>query len=386
MPTFNKDKTSKLKVIDKLFKSLYIRPKNKAVYKPLMEEKNNEILILGFLLIGDTIMYIPAFKSIRKNFPDARITLVCEMQTKLILSEQNLIDNFVIINCPWIVKTDYSLKNLFSFKSALKQINRVVYDLAIDFRGDWRNIFYLNFIKAKRKASFNFTGGDYMLTDVITPDPLIDNFTEEALYLLKKIGLSIDKHDLIPQLTVSELCKPFLESYKQKHNLNGKYIVGIHPGSSQEVKKWDEEKYTELVSVLNSDLDAVFLIFEGPNENETVFKITEKLIERNIPYLVVKEKLLDYINIISLCDLVICNDSGAGHIAGAFGVKTVIIFGNVDPKYIVSKYASHVVAISHTLECKPCFQSFCKYEHKECIKGISVEEVYKSASFLINNK
>ncbi|MFD2285481.1 hypothetical protein GJU39_19170 [Pedobacter petrophilus] len=386
MPTFNKEKTDKLSKIDSVFRKIYLKPKNNKIYPLLSDIEVKEIVVLAFLLIGDTIMYIPAFKTIRKNFPNAKITIVCEKVTEIILKDQKLIDNFVIIDCPWIVKTNYSLKNLLKFKSTLRVINGVEYDLAIDFRGDWRNIFYLNFINSKRKASFNFTGGEYMLTDVVKPIDGIDNFTEESLYLLEQLGMNVEINDRVPKLQLSSKSSTYLQSISSEFNSEGKFVIGIHPGSSQEVKKWEECKYAELILRLAKTSNIKFFIFEGPDENETVGKVIADLKDKNVDFLIVKKNLIEYIDILSLCNLVVCNDSGAAHIAGAFGVPTVVIFGNVDPKYIISKEALHIRVISHKLICKPCFQSFCKYGHRDCIKKIQVDEVYNTTMDLIGWK
>lgn len=75
----------------------------------------------------------------------------------------------------------------------------------------------------------------------------------------------------------------------------------------------------------------------------------------NISYSVIKKGLNEYITIISIAQLMICNDSGAAHIASAFGVPTVVIFGNVDPKYVTPLVVSNLRIISHNLECNPAF-------------------------------
>nr|WP_294943010.1 glycosyltransferase family 9 protein [uncultured Mucilaginibacter sp.] len=384
MPTFNLQKTEKLKKIDRIFKAFYLFPKNKKAYPPLKKDELFNLVILGFLLIGDTIMYLPALRIIRKNFPNAKITLVCEKAVRTILEEQGLIDDFVIIKCPWIAPVNYSLKNLYNFFSAIRLINRKKYDLAIDFRGDWRNIFYLNFISAKRKASYNFTGGEYMLTDIVTPNSSIVHFTEESLYFLQQLGCEFTDAERLPSLTVSAADNIYTENFKIQNNLNGKLVIGVHPGTSQEVKRWDEQKYSELMIKLAAvNTDAAFIIYEGPNERNTVAQIENELKANNVDYVIVNKTLHEYILMLSICDIVICNDSGAAHIASAFAIPTVVIFGNVDPQYVIPYGADIRRIISHQMECKPCYQSFCKFGHNLCIKSVGVDEVYNGVMEIV---
>lgn len=377
MPTFNLEKINKLKKIDRLFRSVYLRPKNNKAYPPIDKNEVKEIIVIAFFLIGDTIMYQPAIKVLKRNFPNARFTMVCEKATEIVLKHQGLVDDFVIVNCPWIVATDYSAKNVKAFFSSIRVINRKTYDVAIDFRGDWRNIFFMNRIKAKRKIDYNFSGGEYMLTDPIAGDPSIVHFTEEAFYLLEQIGCYFTEDDKRPVLTLSADDKVIINQFKADNNLNGKFLIGVHPGTSQEVKRWDEKKYAELLVRLTNAYDnCAVVIYEGPNERATVAAIEAGLAAHAIDHVVVNKTLAEYIRLLGISELMICNDSGAAHIAGAYGIPIVVIFGNVDPKYVTPYGPKIKKIISHSMECKPCYQSFCKFGNNLCIAGVGVDEVY----------
>lgn len=376
MPKYNSEKTKKLKPIDDFLRVLFSLKKKKT-YPIVVQEEVNEILILGTFLIGDTIMALPSLSILKKNFPNAKISMICGKAEETILKEQNLINKFIYAKSPWL-NNDYTFKNIGGFISSVRTANQTKYDLCIDFRGDWRNIFVMNFINSKRKISYNFTGGEYFLTDAILPNKDISHFIEESLFLLKQIGCTFEESDKIPTLKLSDTDKEYIEVFKAKNGLKNKILIGVHPGASQEVKKWNEKKYIELICRLSKKLVAqhTFIIFEGPNERATVEIIENILTELNINFLIVNEKLHEYISILSICQLVICNDSGAAHIASAFAIPTVVIFGNVDPTF-ASPYGSKMLRIiSHNLDCKPCHQSFCKFGTNLCISDISTEEVY----------
>lgn len=385
MPVFNQNKLKKLAVVNAVVRRLYLFPKNKKVLPPLKQVTVQNILVIGFLLIGDTILYLPALRVLKNNFPAARITIVCDSAVKTILEDLGIIDHYIIVKCPWISPFDKSKRNILNFFGAIKNINVIIYDVAIDFRGDWRNIFYMNFIKAKRKVSYNFSGGEYMLTDPIAANEKIVHYTAEALYLLKQIGCTYTDQEKLPSLRLSADKLKYVQGFKSRHNLNGSLLIGIHPGTTQEVKRWDERKYSELlIRISKLHPKSKFIIYEGPNERDTVAQIEAELTNQGVEYILVRKKLEDYIILISICDIVICNDSGAAHIASAFAVPTVVIFGNVDPKHVIPYGAEIRKIISHNLECKPCYQSFCKFGHNLCIKEVTVDEVYNGVSDIID--
>lgn len=382
MPSFNEQKLKKIKFIDKAFSFFYYPKKKQNSNHKIDKDNTDSIFLIGLLLIGDTVMYLPAFKILRQNFPKAKITLLCGAQVKTILDGHELIDEFIIVNCPWIAPFDKSLKNILNFYSSLKQVRKFKYQVAIDFRGDWRNIFYMNFVKANRKISYDFTGGNYMLTDIIKHDKEIVHFTEEVCFFLKEIGCVFHEIDCVPSLQVTENVKSFCKQKIKDLNLSGKIVIGLHPGSSLEVKKWEEEKFAQVIINLSEQLaNTVFLIFEGPGEEATIQKIEEVISKcKTVKYYIIRESLKSYVSIISLCNLVICNDSGAAHLASAYNIPTVIIFGNVDPKFVAPYKSHHAFVISHQVECKPCHTPFCRYGNPICIKGIGVEEVFSKAS------
>ncbi|MGC8750559.1 glycosyltransferase family 9 protein [Hydrotalea sp.] len=380
MPTFDKNKIEKLKFIDPIFKFLFFLKNRKRNINSVIDlnrdDKNLNIVILLFLLIGDTVMYLPAIEIIKKTYPNAKFTFVCTIAAKEILIKQSFEAEFILIDCPWISPFNKSIYNVFNFWKTLLTINKKKYDIAIDFRGDWRNIFYMNFIKSKRKISYNFSGGDYMLTDVILPNPFFFHFTDEALYLVKHLRCDYSEKESIPYLKQSIQVTQYVNDFKEKYNLNEYFIIGVHPGASQEVKRWDPQKYFQLVmEIWKTKTKCKFLIFEGPGESETVDFITFRLNHYNIPHLRIKKKLSEYIDILSLCNLVICNDSGAAHITAAHGKPVVIIFGNVDPKFVTPKSINIVKVVSHDLSCKPCNKSYCFLNTADCIKSVTVNEV-----------
>lgn len=378
MPTFNKSKLNNLKLIDNVLRMLYSLRKKKLdnclEFNNYTENPN--IIILLFLLIGDTVMYLPALKVLKKRFPNSNFTFVCTKAAKEILNNVEFEADFILIDCPWISPFNKSFTNRFKFWKSILFINKKHYDLAIDFRGDWRNIFYMSFINARRKVSYNFTGGEYMLTDSIIPNPSIKHFTDEALYLVKQIGCNFSGDDEIPIFILNDLNQRYITHFKNQNELTDKFIIGIHPGSSQAVKQWDALKFYQLIETIwKKKIDCKFLIFEGPGEAGTVNLIIEKINDINIPYCRIKKDFKEYINIMALCDIVICNDSGAAHIAAAHGKPLIIIFGNTNPEYVTPKSRNIVKVISHELNCKPCFKSFCYLNTNECIRSITVDEV-----------
>src|SRR5207249_11099010 len=81
--------------------------------------------------------------------------------------------------------------------------------------------------------------------------------------------------------------------------------------------------------------------------------------------------------LIKQCRLFITNDTGPMHIATAFGVPTVAIFGPTDP-LTTSPFGSGHELVRHPVDCSPCLLRECPIDHR-CMEGISVEMVHAAA-------
>lgn len=81
------------------------------------------------------------------------------------------------------------------------------------------------------------------------------------------------------------------------------------------------------------------------------------------------------------CAVLITNDTGPMHIASAFQVPVVAIFGPTDWR-TTSPYGSEHAVVRHPVDCAPCMLRECPIDHR-CMTGVSVDQVYKAAAKLV---
>jgi len=87
-----------------------------------------------------------------------------------------------------------------------------------------------------------------------------------------------------------------------------------------------------------------------------------------------KTSLLDAIDLLSLADVVVCNDSGLMHVACALGRPTVGIFGSTSPGFTPPLGESAVV-VERELDCRPCFERTCPLGHLDCLQKLDPQQV-----------
>ena len=161
--------------------------------------------------------------------------------------------------------------------------------------------------------------------------------------------------------------------------------IGIHPGckSSEKYRRWSEEKFVELINLLNND-GKCCLLFAGPDERDVVTHIYNKVDCREKNLIVADMNLNDVAAVIRCCGQFLSTDSGLGHIAVTQDVETYAIFGPAMASR-TAPYGEKGHVITADVQCCNTYKYpfgathsriNCPYDFR-CLKELSVHTVYQ---------
>ncbi|MEM9621834.1 MAG: lipopolysaccharide heptosyltransferase II [Pseudomonadota bacterium] len=149
-------------------------------------------------------------------------------------------------------------------------------------------------------------------------------------------------------------------------------ITALCPGAEfGAAKKWPARHYAALAQRLLDGGDQVWLL-GSPNDKDDCARIAE--LAPGVVDLAGRTSLLDAIDLLSLADQAVCNDSGLMHIACALQVPTVGIFGSTSPAFTPPLGPLARVA-EIELDCRPCFQRECPLGHLNCLHQLTPDDV-----------
>ncbi|OCL85817.1 glycosyltransferase family 9 protein [Arcobacter porcinus] len=293
--------------------------------------------------LGDAIMATPAIENIIKSYPEAKITLLGSYVSTQAYKDYPNIEKIIVDNTK---KDGNRYLNLIKLAKSLG-----VFDIAISFRRSFTSKFLLFFINAKKKLGYKrLTKKEIHLTI------RYNDFINKFLNLNNKVG------DL----------KLYFDAFKYP-----KATLGINPGATYgSAKRWYPEEFAKLAIKLSKDYDIV--IFGGPNETEIANDIEEELIKNNITNyknLASKTTIPELIEKIAGLELFITNDSGPMHIAAAYKVKTISIFGPTKFTETNQWNNPNGIIVTKNLECAPCMKRVCPLKHHNCMKFIKASDV-----------
>ena len=154
------------------------------------------------------------------------------------------------------------------------------------------------------------------------------------------------------------------------------------PGGAFGLSKcWPAERFAKTADWLIDKFNAIVLISVSPAEAEK--KIANQISKLSNHKLI---NMADYPlsigelkSLYSICDLVICNDTGPRHIAIALKRKVITLFGPNDPEWTQTGYDNEVQIIGNA-SCAPCANPVCKMKNHFCMEDISIERVCQTAA------
>jgi heptosyltransferase-2 len=159
-----------------------------------------------------------------------------------------------------------------------------------------------------------------------------------------------------------------------------KKILGINPGASYgSAKRWYPQEFAKVARELSSEYDVI--IFGGPGETDIAGDIEQALIDSgvtNYKNLAGNTTITELIDQISNLDLFITGDSGPMHVAAAFQVPTVAIFGPTKDKETSQWMNKKSIIVKKNLDCQPCMKRTCPLQHHNCMNLIKAIDVLKA--------
>ena len=91
-----------------------------------------------------------------------------------------------------------------------------------------------------------------------------------------------------------------------------------------------------------------------------------------------KTSLIDAMALIAAARGVVSNDSGLMHVAAAFGIPQVAVFGSTSPEHtppLNDKARVLWLKDELQLDCSPCFERVCRFGHTRCLTGVPATRV-----------
>lgn len=300
--------------------------------------------------LGDAVMASFALEILYQSYPEAHFYLV-GAKSSLTLFENNPNTTCLADESK---KSKSRILTLWKLAKSVPQAN-----LAFTFQNNFLSALFLWFNNAKIRVGY----ANELRSPLLTHHPKKPKNTHEALRFEGLVRLLIQNHTITP--------KTYLQKPKQTpllpQNFINQKIIGINAGAAfGSAKRWEEEYFAQIIQELLA-LNFKIILFGVASENPINKKILSYLDnpkDSNILNLSGKTNLQELMAYFLKLDFLLTNDSGPMHIAGAFEIPTLAIFGPTDSTETCAFNAknTHIISLQslkQPLSCAPCKKRSC---------------------------
>lgn len=306
----------------------------------LNKDEIRKILVIKFGGIGDVLMSTPVLPNLRAYFPDSKIDFLTLIKNRDVLMDNHYIDR--VLTYDMKIDKSYDL---------LRHIRNKGYNLVIDLYCNPRTAFLTYMTGAKYRVGFKFRGRNYAYNikekgrggEVHNSDFNLDALVNAGIPIVsKKLNLS-----------VNVVHEEFANKFLNDNNLQNEFLIGIAVTGGWESKRYKVKDYIELINLISQKYNVKFLIIWGTEEEHKNANEIKSHTNGNV-FLIPDSPIRYLAALIRKCKIIIGNDSGPLHIAGAVEVPALGIYGPTNPK-LQGPYGDWNVTVQHEeLTCLNC--------------------------------
>jgi ADP-heptose:LPS heptosyltransferase len=332
------------------------------------KDEVRKILVIKFGGIGDVLMSTPVLPNLREYFPNAHIDYLTLIKNRDVLMDNHYIDRVLTFDA----RIDKSW-------DLLRHIRDKGYNLVIDLFGNPRTALLTYVTGAKYRVGFKFRGRRYAYNIKIDGRGGEVHNSDFNLDALIKAGIPIVSKKL--NLSVNVVHKEYSDKYLRDNKLGNEFLIGIAITGGWESKRYKIKDYIELISLLSSKYKVKFLILWG-NKKEYKDAQEIKSAHKDTAFIIPDSPIRYLAALIKTCKVVIGNDSGPLHLAGAVEVPVLGIYGPTNPK-LQGPYGKQNVTVENTkLDCLHCNLLDCPIGNV-CMTELSKQTILEKFEELI---
>ncbi|MFU8828626.1 MAG: glycosyltransferase family 9 protein [Phycisphaerales bacterium] len=347
--------------------------------------------------VGDAVMATPSLRVLRELLPGAFIAGLMRPGIDDLLRGTSFFDEIHVARSAGVMGP----------KRVASQLRPRQYDTALLLTGSFSTALITRIAGIPRRVGYDRDGRGLLLTDGLQPlrrrdvepysrsstDPsgwapvaACDYYYALTRYLLASHNLraySMGPLELATGSADERAADALLERAGVAPGDRQRMIL-LNPGGNKDEKRWPVERFAALADHLIVHHRATILINGSPKEAELVRSIMERIEHRDrvvsLPELGMDLSLLK--TLVKRCKLMVTNDTGPRHIAAAFGVPVVTLFGPTDHRWTTIPFEDEVELLAD-----PSLpEEEVSNDHPErCrIERISLEDVVAAASKLLS--
>ncbi|WP_246163110.1 lipopolysaccharide heptosyltransferase II [Oryzomonas sagensis] len=334
--------------------------------------KVRRILIRAVNWIGDAVMTTPALGLIREHYPQAEITLLANPPVAEVFSPHDWVDKVMVFDRKG---AHQGLRGRLRLASELRKQS---FDMAIILPNSFDSALVPWLAGIPVRLGKSSDGRSLLLTGRYSQDETPPHRHEVQYYrnLVRHFGIT--GVDVLPRLCTTPAEDAAAEALLAKGGIPaGTCVLAVNPGATYgSAKRWYPDRFADVARRLAAEWQARIVIFGSPDEAGIAADI-ERRLGGDCLNMAGKTTVRELMALIKRSNFMVTNDSGPMHIAAAFDVPLVAIFGPTDHTG-TAPYTVKAAIVRKGVACAPCKLRECPTDHR-CMTAVTADDVVAAA-------
>jgi heptosyltransferase-2 len=363
-------------------------------------KKYPKILVVGPSWVGDMVMAQSLFIALKNTHPDCQIDVLAPAWTLSLLERMPEVTKAIVMPLP---RGRFGLLERIRLGKSLRSEE---YQQAILLPNSWKSAIPTFFANIPVRTGYIGECRWGLLNDARKLDKKILTMTVQRFVALglpvdaslppvcpqpaitisqKRQQAVIDKftlHQMLaepapgsrtaytPSMAIAAPAPGSLAAYTPSLEIK---ILALCPGAEYgPAKRWPVAYYAE-VARQKIDQGWQVWLFGSDKDKADAEQINIEASGRCVDF-TGRTTLAEAVDLLSLADAVVTNDSGLMHVAAALNKNLIAIYGSSDPGF-TPPLNDNAQVISLNLDCAPCFKRDCPLGHCNCLTGITPDKV-----------
>ncbi|MHC4607364.1 MAG: lipopolysaccharide heptosyltransferase II [Planctomycetota bacterium] len=323
-----------------------------------------KILVKANNWLGDAVMSIPTLRSLRAMHPRARIAILSKR------SFADLYEGVAELDEILSYERTGGAGRLAGGVKLARTLKERKFDAAVILPRSFSSAMLAFTARIPRRIGYAGDGRTALLTDTVRRDA--DLQKRHRVHYFHNLLTALGKPPAVraPKLVIPD------EARAQAREIlpRGKPVVAVNPGATYgRAKQWFPDRFAAVARRLKAGIVTV----GGPSDHAVAEEVLEAA--GGGVQLAGRTKILELAAVLEAADLLITNDTGPMHVADAVGTPVVAVYGPTDPVTTPPFGRRHTI-VRREMECSPCLKRECPLKHHDCMKRITVDEVYKASA------
>ena len=326
------------------------------------------VLAVRLRSIGDAVLATPALHALRRFLPDAEIDLLLEDWVAPLLENSPDVDRVVTVE----------RGSLSSRLAVARKLRAARYDVAYNLHGGSTASLLTRASGARHRVGYASYGHARLHNHAAPRASLLWgqeklHSAEQQLALVGWTGVPVTDRPA-SRLSVSGEARARVAVRLRAAGIDDSRPLALfHPAAAFATKTWDAANFARVADWVANRGFAVAAA-AAPHEREVLRAVSSAANTRVTTF--DDLSLVDLAALAARARLFVGNDSGVAHVAAAFGVPSVVVFGSSNVAHWRPWSVAPAEVVSEEMPCAPCPGYTCaEFGEPECIRRVPVGRV-----------